>query len=80
MTAIAVPHNKSPKKLSSASEENLKLRAEIATMLMDFVCHGQKPFSKKLSAFMKTGMHDIRATDVAADILKKVQEYLDGNE
>lgn len=58
-------------------EESMKLVEDIGQMLMSFVCHGQKPFSKKLNDFVATGCHDIRAHLVAVDIIQKVQDYLD---
>lgn len=47
---------------------------------MDFVCHGQKPFSKQLQRFIVTGAHDIRAHTEALRIVYMVQEILDGED
>lgn len=62
--------------LPIVDDETFKVLDEIATMLMDFVNHNQKPFSKKLNNFIAIGMHDIRAGHVAFDIFRKVQTHL----
>lgn len=54
-----------------------ELANEIASILMNFVCHNQKPYSKTLNKFIATGVHDIRAGSVARSILRKCQSYLD---
>jgi len=47
---------------------------EVSKILMNFVCHNQKPFSKRLQTFIATGGHDFRATTVAIDIVRRVLE------
>lgn len=51
------------------------LEDEIAKLLMNFVCHNQKPFSKKLQGFIATGLHDIRAGSAAREIVNRVRAY-----
>lgn len=58
-------------------EASLKLHDDIAQMLMDFVCHGHKPFSKSLQKFLVRGTHDLRAGLVSVAIIARVQQYLD---
>ena len=59
------------------NEEQDKLSHEIAGMIMDFVCYGQKSYSKRLQKFIATGMHDVRAGLLVMHIMAKCQEYLD---
>jgi len=68
------------KKLSPGTMESIKLNDKIASLLMDFVTHNQKPFSKTLQKFIARGCHDLRANLVAVQILHLVQDYLDKHE
>lgn len=56
---------------------SMKLVDDIGHMLMDFVVHNQKPYSKTLQKFIAKGLHDIRAGLVAVHIIARIQQYLD---
>lgn len=58
-------------------EASKKLHEDIAKILMEFVCHNQKAYSKALNKFIATGCHDIRAGGVALEILRLVQDFFD---
>lgn len=45
---------------------------DVASILMDFVCYNQTPYSKTLQKFIATGAHDLRAGRVAIEILKTI--------
>lgn len=65
------------KKLNPGTVETLELNNKIAQILMDFVSHNHKPFSKTLQKFIAHGAHDLRADLVAVKILHLVKDYLE---
>jgi hypothetical protein len=65
---------------NKSDEAYMKLNDDIGKLLMDFVCHNQKPFSKSINKLIATGCHDIRAGGVAIDILRLVDQYLNDSE
>lgn len=55
----------------------MKLHDDISQILMKFLTHNQKSYSKSLQNFMAKGMHDIRAGLVSVEILVLVQKFID---